>query len=227
MGKAPSAEAIKEVAPLLMAMWNLTLPAGPKPGPKERSLLADLQRFVMDQLTPEELEADDSAKAKAREITQQWLAAPQKELGGRNPREAILEERKALGNPQQEVGYEIQVTDVATGKAEDQAMGLVNQATDLLKAGQTQAALALLQKVYPMVKDHPQSFRVLGNLATAYVMTGNRREALAMLKASLKVNPDYKVARDNLGLLGSMSPEEFDRKYKSGFFTKMHIVEGR
>ena len=43
----------------------------------------------------------------------------------------------------------------------------------------------------------------------------------------MKANPDYKVARDNLGLLESMSPEEFDRKHESGFFTKMSVVKER
>ncbi|HVA65371.1 MAG TPA: tetratricopeptide repeat protein [Elusimicrobiota bacterium] len=227
LGKAPSAEAAKEVAPLLQAMWNLTLAEDtPKPGPKERSLLADLQRFVMGRLTNEEMESGDFT-SKAREITREWLAAPQKELGGKSPRQAILEERRALGNPQQEVGYEIQVTPMAAGEAESQAMGLVNQATDHLKAGQTQTALDLLQKVYPMVKDHPEAYRVLGNMATAYVMSGNREEALAMLKAALKLNPDYEVARNNLGLLESMSPEEFERKHRSGFFRKMNIIKDR
>lgn len=58
-------------------------------------------------------------------------------------------------------------------------------------------------------------------------MAGNREEALAMLKAALKANPDYEVARDNLGLLESLSPEAFDRKHRSGFFKKMNFIEKR
>ena len=59
LGKAPSAEAIKEVTPLLQAMWNLTLAGDtPKPGPMERTLLGDLQRFVMSRLTDEEMARD-------------------------------------------------------------------------------------------------------------------------------------------------------------------------
>lgn len=225
VSRAPSAESGKEVVALLVAMWNLTLSiAGP--GPKEQSLVLDLQHFVMDRLPLEELTRDVN-KPKAREITQQWLDAPQKELGGKSPREVILKERKALGNPQQEIGWEIRVTAVATGDAGAQAMALVNQATDRLKAGQAQVALDLLRKAYPLIKEKPEAYRVLGNMATAYVMTGNRGEALAMLKAALKANPDYEVARNNLGLLESMSPDDFDRKYRSGFFSKMNIIKER
>jgi len=226
LGEAPSVEAAKEVSPLLQAMWNLTLPANPhQPGIKERTLLADLQRFVMSRLSDEEM-ASDAFKLRAREMTREWLAAPQKELDGKSPTEAIREERRAHGNPHMEIGYEIQVQ-ALDFSVEDSQRGatMANQAIDLLKAGQAQAALDLLQKAYPLLKNEPDAFRVLGNMASAYTMTGNREEALAMLKAALKANPDYESARNNLGLLESLSPEEFDRKHRSGFF-KMSMKKG-
>jgi hypothetical protein len=225
LGKAPSAEGAKEVAPLLQAMWNLTLASDtPKHGPKERSLLGDLQRFVMGRLTHKEM-ADDTFKPRAREIPREWLAAPQKELGGKSPGEVIREERRLLGNPHPEIGYEMQVTAMAPGNNEDHGAYMVDRAVDHLKAGRAQAALDLFQKAYPLVKDDPEAFRVMGNMATAYAMTGRRAEALSMLKAALKANPDYAVARNNLGLLESLSPDEFKRRHRTGFFTKMDIIE--
>lgn len=227
IGRAPSTEAVNEAMPLLQAMWNLTLaPDGSKAGPKELALVADLQRIIRERCTDEEMENPEVFRARSREITQEWLAAPQKELSGRNPREAILEERRALGNPQQEVGYEVQATCLAP-EQEARAAGLVNQAIDLIQAGQAKAALDLLQRAYPLIKDHREAFRVLGNMATAYVMAGNREQAVAMTRAALKVNPDYKIARDNLGLLESMSPKEFERKHRSGFFKKMNVIKER
>jgi len=225
ISRAPSAEAVKEVMPLLQAMWNLTLTGDvPKAGPRERSLILDLQRVVMERLSPGKTEDPDVFKSRARQVTREWLAKPQKELGGKSPQETILAERKALGNPQQEIGYEMQMTELAPGKEEARGASLVHQAMDRLKAGEHQAALALLKEAYPLVKDHPEAFRILGNMATAYVMAGNREEALAMLKAALKANPDYEVARNNLGLLESLSPDEFRRKHGSGFFKKMNII---
>ncbi len=227
IGKAPSTEAVNEVMPLLQAMWNLTLDAdGPAAGPKERALLADLQRIVMERLPVEEMANEDVFRPRAREITREWLAAPQKELGGRSPVEAIREERRILGNPQQEVGYEVQAA-LLEPQREFEAADLVNQAIDRIQGGHAQAALDLLQKAYPLIKDHKEAFRVLGNIATAYVMMGNRKQALVTLRAALKANPDYKVARDNLGLLESLSPEEFERKHRSGFFKKMNVIRER
>ena len=162
---------------------------------------------------------------RAREITREWIAAPQKELGGKSPGEVIREERRALGNPQMEIGYEIQVMPLAHSENEDRGAIMVDQATDLLKTGQAQAALDLFQKAYPLIKDDPEAFRVMGNMATAYTMTGNRDDALAMLKAALKANPGYAAARNNLGLLESLSPDEFKRRHRSGFFTKTVIIK--
>lgn len=225
IGKAPSRDAAKEATALLQALWNLTLAAGtPKPGAHERSLLGDLHRFVMGNIPLEEA-AKAAFQPRARELVREWLAAPQEELNGKSPREVILAERKSLGNDQLEVGYDIQVTAFPTGEDEDRGANMVNRAIDHLKVGQAQTALELFQKAYPLVKDDEEIFRVLGNMATAYAMIGNRQEALAMLKASLKANPDYEPARDNLGLLESMSPAEFKRRHKAGFFTKMNIVK--
>ncbi|OIO10434.1 MAG: hypothetical protein AUJ52_04090 [Elusimicrobia bacterium CG1_02_63_36] len=227
LDKAPSVEAAKEAAPLLQAMWNLTLPGEtPRPGPKERSLLGDLQRFVMSRLTDEET-ASDALRPTARELTREWLAAPQKELDGKSPGEVIREERRARGNPHMEIGYDIQVTPMACGEEEERGSIMVNQGIDLLQAGQAEAALDLFLKAYPLVKDDPEAFRVMGNMATAYTMLGNREEALAMLRTALKANPDYEVARNNLGLLESLSPDEFKRRHRSGFFTKMIIIKER
>jgi len=38
------------------------------------------------------------------------------------------------------------------------------------------------------------------------------------------VNPDYAIARDTLGLLESMTEEEYRRKHRAGFFKKQKIV---
>lgn len=56
-------------------------------------------------------------------------------------------------------------------------------------------------------------------------MLGDREQALETLRLALKANPDYQVARGNLGLLESMSPKEFERKHRQGFFGKMERVE--
>ena len=55
-------------------------------------------------------------------------------------------------------------------------------------------------------------------------MLGQRDEALEMLRAALKVNPDYDVARDNLRLLEGMTPPQSQAKHRAGFFENMNVV---
>jgi tetratricopeptide (TPR) repeat protein len=112
---------------------------------------------------------------------------------------------------------------------EDEAQGaqLANEGIKLLMDRKPTQALELLQKAYPLMKKHPDNFRVLGNIATAYAMLGNREDAMAMLRAALKANPDYDLARDNLHRLGILTPEEFRRLHKAGAFEKMNIINDK
>ena len=102
---------------------------------------------------------------------------------------------------------------------------MVHQGFELLKKKKPAEALEQMQKGYPLIKNHPDNFRALGNMATAYVMLGRRAEAMEMLRAALRANPDYSVARNNLHLLENLTPEEYDRKHKAGFFQKMKIIK--
>ena len=61
-------------------------------------------------------------------------------------------------------------------------------------------------------------------MALAAVRLGRREEAIGILRASLKLDPDYETARNNLRLLESMSEEEFQFRHEDGFFDKIAEV---
>ncbi|MFA5137644.1 MAG: tetratricopeptide repeat protein [Elusimicrobiota bacterium] len=225
LGHAPSADDAAEAVAVLAAWWNLTLPERPSPrGPKETMLLADLQRVVGDKVLAELPDDPKKAEELARAMTRTWLNTPQKELDGKTPVEVMGEERKALGDPREELGVSILPTKLEIGTQEMEGVMFANQARAHLLKKDAARALECLQKAYASMKGHHAAFRVLGNMATAYVMLGRREDALETLRAALKANPDYDLARDNLHLLEGMTPDEFAAKHRDGFFEQMNVV---
>ena len=225
--RAPSAGEAAEAVEVLTAWWNLTIPKEEQQfprGPKEMMLLKDLERVVGQEITEKVLEDLEQATKRVRAKTQAWLHAPQVELGGKTPLQVIGEERKALGNPREELDISFIPNRLDLGEQVGEGARLANRGTDYLIKKDAARALESFEKAYASMKDDPAVFRVLGKMATAYVMLGKREPALEMLRAALKANPDYEVARNNLQLLESMTSEEFTRKHRSGFFEKANVV---
>ncbi len=224
---------LEEAGKLLAALWNLTIPEcdpsiDPRTlhkGPVEKMLLHDMQRMVEDRFLQKDLPDPESVRPAVRAAVKEWLEAPQKELDGKTPRQAILEERKALGNPQEQVGFNVSINAHSLTEKERAAYKFLEEGKSALLEGDAARALRSYQEAYTRLRGHPEGHRLLGNLATAHAMMGDREKALEMLRASLKAEPDYQVARDNLYLLESMTPEEFASKHRQGFFGKMEFVE--
>ena len=226
LSRCPSSHDAEEITELLTAFWNLTIPESvDKPGPKESMLFGDLSRVVIARLRRDDVTDEAEARAKAQEIMRQWLKEPQKELEGRAPEQVILEERKATGNPRTDFLFSIIPSEVKIGPEEDEGTRLADQGIRLLVEKKATEALALFEKAYPLMKTHPSNFRLLGNMATAHVLLGDREKAIELLRASLRANPDYNLARSNLHRLETLTPEQFLRKHKSGFYQNMNVVK--
>lgn len=232
-GRLPHNSDFVEASELMAVLWNLSIsecdpsldPRVLQKGPIERMLLHDVGRLIQKRFLKEGTADPESARPAIRAAFQEWLEAPQKELEGKTPRQAILAERKSMGNPQEQVGYDIRISSFDASANEKEAHKLLAAGKAAILEGNGEDALRSYEEAYKLLKGYPEVYRILGNLATAHVMLGHREHALEMLKAALKVNPDYRVARDNLGLLESMGPEEFERKRREGFFGKINVVE--
>jgi len=222
----------KEAADLVSTLWNRTLaecdpaldPRVLNKGPLERMLLGDMNRMIQERFLSEGSARSKPGPAAVQAAVAQWLDLPQRELDGKTPREAILAERKALGNPQERIGYEVSIDSIEPSADEIGAGRMLAEGEKALRSGLAEEALRCYEGAYQRLKGHPETFRILGNLATAHAMLGNRKQSLEMLRAALKLNPDYRTARDNLHLMESMSPEEFEKKRLNGFFGKMKFV---
>jgi tetratricopeptide (TPR) repeat protein len=220
---APSLEDANEASRLLSALWNLNLPSSagkdrPGPGRMERTLLSAFSDELLREADLEKPQDVSALRRLSRQRCAAWLDVPQKELAGRTPREIILEERGASGNPETRIGWSLNLSESDIDKTLGEASRRVNDAIDMIRSGDAAAALPLLEQAYPAFKKSGHACRILGNIATCHAMLGRRERALEALRAALQADPDYKVARDNLHLLETMSPEEFDLRHTEGFF---------
>ncbi|MBI4676576.1 MAG: hypothetical protein HY748_03235 [Elusimicrobia bacterium] len=133
---------------LLAALWNLTIPeCDPKldrrmleKGPIEKTLLRDMSRVIEDRFLKNGMPDPQAARPAMRAAVQEWLDAPQKELGGRTPRRAILDERRSLGNPQEEVGFDVGVGVFEPTADEQAARKLLDEGKAALLEGRAEQA---------------------------------------------------------------------------------------
>jgi len=224
--RAPSFAETQEATAVLTALWNLTLPGDePRPGPREMALMRDLIRCVREEVPAQKKGTTAGSAEWAKSFSDAWMENPQADLGGRTPRQVILEERKTLGNPSQEVGFSVLHKELQGPVGEAEGAELANEGRRFISAGDGRKALEIYEKAYRLMKGSPDVFRILGNLATAHVMLGHRDEAMEALRAAIKVNPDYEIARNNLQMLSNMSDEEFKAKHDGGFFGKMQFIK--
>ena len=227
IARAPSRDEAAEAAAVFTAWWNLTLPdKPPERGPKETALLVDLQRVVGRKLSGQDLSDPAEAEGFAQAVAREWFAAPQDELGGRTPEQVMTEERKALGIRREGLGVKLLPAGVPLGLSREKegAMFAAEARRHLLNKDAAKG-LECLKKAYAALKGHDDACRLLGNMATARVMLGQQGEALELLRAALKLNPDYRVARYNLRLLEGMTPRQFQAKHRAGFFENMNVVD--
>ncbi len=221
--RADSVQGAKEALELLTALWNLSLPARPPAaGPVERGILDRLRDEIGAEATAKFGLAPEEFRRWSRERVRAWLDLPQSELGGKTAREAISEERRSLGNPIQEVDFSfLPPTNLSQ---EEDGIKSAQEGAILLADGKTEEGMAALERACRLLRGHPQEKRALGQMALAAVRLGRREEAIGILRASLKLDPDYETARNNLRLLESMSEEEFQFRHEDGFFDKIAEV---
>ncbi len=76
-----------------------------KRGPLEEALIQDMLRYLQEKVNPDDYPNVEETSKDLKKWQRSWLNKPQKELNGKIPWEAILEERKKLGNPERDFSY--------------------------------------------------------------------------------------------------------------------------
>lgn len=168
-------------------------------GEKERMLLADFFQFASLKNNPGTYPKKDEAKKAMKKLWEEWLKIPQEELAGRTPEEVIVDERKKLGRKDLKISYTMEVCEFRKpGEKEIDINKEWKRAGELLNRNKPGEALKIYEKLFPIIKDFPESFHIYGNLGLCYALTGNKEKGIEYLKKALEINPDYEMARNNL-----------------------------
>jgi len=168
-------------------------------GEKEKMLLADFFQSASLKINPDTYSDKNEAKEAMKKLWMEWLKTSQEELAGRTPEEVIVDERKKLGRKDLKISYTMEVCGFhKPGEKEIDINKEWKRAGELLNRNKPGKALKIYEKLFPILKDFPESFRIYGNLGVCYVLTGNKKKGIEYLKKALEINPDYEVARNNL-----------------------------
>ena len=83
-----------------------------KKGPKEKMLIQALMMEIIRKINPDNYKSIESALEAANRIKDKWINMPQKDLEGKTPLDAILEERKTLKNPDKDFNLNITLSQI-------------------------------------------------------------------------------------------------------------------
>jgi len=168
--------------------WNSLLPFSMQKGPIETAVIELAMSYMQEQLQKRKITNQDEADKKVQE----WMKLPNMALDGKSPEQAVIEERKQLGNPELRVSYSFQVKEIcAENEKEDKAEKLYNQALELGQNGKHAAALKLY-KEYCELSDI--NHVVHHNMAVSHFFLGHYKKAKEHLEKALKLKPDYEKA---------------------------------
>lgn len=202
-----------------VAMWNFfvgQIHEGAKKGPIEIALINICMDVVMTQFPQPQKMSEKEKKdlsARIQKWTDKWFITSQEELNGKTPKQVIMQERKKLGNPQKDFGFQLEIECVsADWPKEKKAEKLFNRATGRMEKGEYQGALELYQDY---LKLWEENHVVWHNMGVCYVMLLQKRKAEKCFKSALMIKPDYDLANKKLEDLMSMHKEDMVRMAKT------------
>ena len=94
---------LKELIQVFMDLWNGFLSEEKgyvERGPIENILVSAAMNYVQRKINLKKYRNEERVSEEAEKLMEKWLDKPLEELGGRAPREVILEERQRRGDPE-------------------------------------------------------------------------------------------------------------------------------
>jgi tetratricopeptide (TPR) repeat protein len=202
----------EEFISVFMDLWNSFISEDKgfyERGPLEIALVSLCLSYVQARCDPKKFSDVKMAEEKAEKLQEEWFKTSREELDGKTPEEAILEERRKLGNPQKEVKFRINITELQPGAdIEKQTQELFQQEIKLMKEHKPLEAIEIYKKHLQL---HPQNYVVWQNMGIAYIQLLDKQNALRCFQKALKIKPDYQIAKNNLNFLLSATDEDLKR----------------
>ncbi|MFQ6082281.1 MAG: tetratricopeptide repeat protein [Candidatus Aminicenantia bacterium] len=159
--------------------------------------------YLQSEIKPESYSSQEELDQAISQVQEKWLDTSVPKLDNKTPREVILEEREKIGNPSKNICLKVLAQPITMITKEDkEAEELFSKALALTKEKKYKEAIETFKK---HLKIHPENYVAWGNMGTLYCLLLNKQEALKCLHKALSINPDYKIAKENLALLESVS----------------------
>ena len=226
--KSYSGGRVEELSGAFMELWNSLISEGnpsARKGPIETAIIHAGINYVQAKVNPDKYKDIKKAEAKAKEVNDQWLNTPKEELGNRTPVEVILEERRELGNPQKEVGFQVSLTKLEMNpEIEKQAEKLFYQGIEYVRQHKPVEALKAYEAYCQL---NPDNHVVWQNMGVAHILLLDKVKAQECFQRALEINPDYEMPRRNLKMLKSATEEDIMRmaeENKVQWFNKGKVV---
>lgn len=206
-----------ELSDALVETWNSFVSKQPdyfEKGPMEGMLIRASLDYIHNRVTLDGRKKREKIKARMNELQEEWFAMPLEELEGKTPAEVILEERRALGNPQKEIAFLIQLDELSPGREKEEKMNrLLDKARGLMEEQHLPEAVAIMESI---LREYPEAYPVWQNLGIAYVLSQDRVNAQRCFEKALEVNPQYEMARQDLERLKNSSDEDIAHAAANG-----------
>ncbi|MFC1577005.1 tetratricopeptide repeat protein [Candidatus Omnitrophota bacterium] len=197
---------MKELIDAYMDVWNGFIKGHVKKGPIEEALLNASFAYIQQKINPRRFKDNERASLKAEKVFEEWLNAQHDELGGKTPKELILKEREDLGNPEKRIKFRIEITNLAPGEeVMRKAQDAVNKAIQLLNDNKPKEAIEVYREHLSAV---PRNHVAWQNMGLAYILCRDKENAERCFKKALEIDPNYKVAKDNLRILEAATQED-------------------
>ncbi|MFQ6059899.1 MAG: tetratricopeptide repeat protein [Thermoplasmata archaeon] len=173
-------------------------------GPRERILASELLEEVVEKVNMLDYSSQEEVEGAIDRLRDNWLRTPLRDFGGKTPMEVILEERRELGNPREDIHYIVRpslIKDYDLNKSER----LYMEGVRAFKAGGLMKAAELFEEVVEM---YPDNYEAWGNLGKCCALMGYKKKAIKCYKRALSVAPDYDCARNDLEFIMGQKEED-------------------
>jgi tetratricopeptide (TPR) repeat protein len=182
-------------------------------GFQEKVLIKELMAYLQNVIKPNVYANKKALDRAVVEIQKKWLNTKNPELDGMCPGKIILEERKRLGNPLKKIEMKVVFQSIPiTTQKEKEIEELFNTSLNLTKVGCYKEAV---EKYKCYLEFFPENYIAWGNIGMLYGLLLNRKKALKCVRKALSLNPNYKIAKDNLEVLENVSREHLKNLAKN------------
>ncbi len=173
-------------------------------GPMEHAFINEFSMVVEETIKPETFPSIDTARTAFYTFREQWLDTPIDLYDDKTPRQIILEERKQLNNPSEDINLKINIK-----PEQDYDMNLAEklnkEGLSLFNKGTLLGAVDCFDQITNM---YPWFHHAWGNLGSSYAYLGQKNSAKYCFKRALSIEPDYDFAKQKLAFIEDKTEQQ-------------------